>query len=263
MQEFSAGCWRLCKSDAVIFGDYLHVRKALPITNCVRTIHISSPCLNESSERTPRYTNVSGLKPHLRARMKHVNEIPDPTVAHNVAQLRPRYRAKLYAKHGAASGVDPGVMWPSKEELAEIKDIEAEFKPTLQELWANVAEKRESEKAARLAKEATVARSMAAMPKYIQEHKARLLKTEAEEAAALAKQKELMEEARDYYGYEIARNDPRFVLMVEMKEEEAKAAKKQKKKEDRDANVKRVLSELTRKRSRPKKSTADSADDQE
>lgn len=107
---------------------------------------------------------------------------------------------------------------------------------------------------------------MANMPKYIKEYKARLLKAEEEKEQAAAKQKELMEEARDYFGYYIERSDPRFVMMQEQKELEAKAASKAKKKEQRDANVKKMLTELLRKkgqsRAGPKKEK-DAVEDEE
>lgn len=46
-------------------------------------------------------------------------------------QLGPRYAAKQFARHGAASGVDPGSLWPSREQLLELEAEEREWYPSL------------------------------------------------------------------------------------------------------------------------------------
>ena len=44
----------------------------------------------------------------------------------------------MFAQQGEASGVDPSLVWPTREQLAEIKEIELKFEPTLQERWAKL-----------------------------------------------------------------------------------------------------------------------------
>jgi hypothetical protein len=46
-------------------------------------------------------------------------------------QLGPRHAAKQFARHGAASGVAPGSLWPSPEELRELEAEEREWHPSL------------------------------------------------------------------------------------------------------------------------------------
>lgn len=46
-------------------------------------------------------------------------------------QLGPRHAAKQFARHGAASGVDPGSLWPSQEQLRELEAEESEWHPSL------------------------------------------------------------------------------------------------------------------------------------
>lgn len=46
-------------------------------------------------------------------------------------QLGPRYAAKQFARHGAASGVAAGSLWPSREQLRELEAEEREWCPSL------------------------------------------------------------------------------------------------------------------------------------
>lgn len=46
-------------------------------------------------------------------------------------QLGPRHAAKQFARHGAASGVDPGSLWPSQAQLRELEAEESEWYPSL------------------------------------------------------------------------------------------------------------------------------------
>ena len=59
-----------------------------------------------------------------------------------------KYKRKLYGRYGHASGVHPGIMWPTREELEEIKEYESVAYPyTIQELMARVEEKKKEEQA--------------------------------------------------------------------------------------------------------------------
>jgi len=69
------------------------------------------------------------------------------------------------------------------------------------------------------------------MPQFIKEYHAKLDKVAQQERLQEAKHRELLEEARDYFGYSIDPRDPRFEEMKLKKEEEEKMIKKKKKKE--------------------------------
>jgi len=69
------------------------------------------------------------------------------------------------------------------------------------------------------------------MPQYIKEFHAKQEKRAEKEREQEAKKHELMEEARDYFGYSIDPRDPRFEEMKLKKEEEEKMQAKKKKKE--------------------------------
>ena len=75
-----------------------------------------------------------------------------------------------------------------------------------------------------------VAKQMARMPQFIKDHHAKKSKVAEQERLHEAKHHELMEEARDYFGYNIDPKDPRFEEMkLKKEEEEMKLAKKKKK----------------------------------
>jgi Growth arrest and DNA-damage-inducible proteins-interacting protein 1 len=72
---------------------------------------------------------------------------------------------------------------------------------------------------------------MAKMPQLIDEYRVKLKKADEQEHQREAKRRALLDEARDYFGFNIDPRDPRFERMQEMKEEEEKKMKKQKKKD--------------------------------
>lgn len=84
-------------------------------------------------------------------------------------------------------------------------------------------------------REKLVSEQLAKMPKLIENFRMKIRKETEKETKAADKQKRLLEEARDFFGYEISTKDPRFQQMKEAKEEEERKARKQKVKEERKA----------------------------
>lgn len=58
---------------------------------------------------------------------------------------RSRYQRKLYAKFGKASGVDPRIMWLTKEEAIEQVELIKEWEPSLEKLLADLKAKKEAD----------------------------------------------------------------------------------------------------------------------
>ena len=75
------------------------------------------------------------------------------------------------------------------------------------------------------------------MPQVIKDYRNRLQKLEDQEKQKLVKKKAMLDEARDFYGYSIDANDPRFEQMKLAKEEEEKKLKKKKKMEEKMAKL--------------------------
>lgn len=67
-------------------------------------------------------------------------------------QLGPRYAAKQFARHGAASGVAPASLWPSPEQLRELEAEEREWYPSLATMQESLRAKQQAEEARRRAR---------------------------------------------------------------------------------------------------------------
>lgn len=90
--------------------------------------------------------NKSRLRP---AHFRKVNgEIPYETPSawfHNTL----RYKRKVYATFGEKSGINPGIQWPTHDQLKKRLEYESVAYPfTIQEMIANVKEKRRLEQEA-------------------------------------------------------------------------------------------------------------------
>lgn len=64
--------------------------------------------------------DVSRMLPYLRDRMDHVRKPPARIFAFQESAISLRAR---YAEFGRDSGVNPGIMWPSKEELGRFLEV--------------------------------------------------------------------------------------------------------------------------------------------
>ena len=78
---------------------------------------------------------------------------------------------------------------------------------------------------------------MSKMPEYIEKYRQRLHKHKAAELQGEQKRKDMMLEARQYFGYKIDPSDPRFQEMVEKREEERRKEKKKQRKLERAARA--------------------------
>ena len=67
---------------------------------------------------------------------------------------------------------------------------------------------------------------MKKMPEFIKEYQMRLRKESEKESEMQKKKQALLDEAREYFGYNISPSDPRFEQMKLQKEEEEKKGKK-------------------------------------
>ena len=105
-------------------------------THASEEIRVQESELDSDVSDIARKRDISRLPKHIRDRMKHVMKAP--TYQFHFQEYR-NYKRRMYAKYGKESGVDPGVMWPTKEELQETLKDEAEWEPTLQEMRAKAA----------------------------------------------------------------------------------------------------------------------------
>ena len=97
--------------------------------------------------------NVSRLPTYLRNRMSHALKMT-PMIERNRFQHRKGVNADRlrYARFGRESGIRPGELWWTREQLEEVKRDEAEWDQTLQEMWADVAARKKEDLDMRLKK---------------------------------------------------------------------------------------------------------------
>jgi len=206
---------------------------------------LDSESTQESTETDPSQTedirDVSRLPSKYRDRMLHVLKPPEPPSSYDSLFERPEERRRQYGKYGRRSGLDPGIMWPSQEELKEMGEFEAEWEPSLQARWKKIKDAREQEEKERREKTELVEKAMAKMPKLIDDYRARIAKADEVDRKQEEKRKALREEARDFFGYDLDHRDPRFEQMQLSKEEEEKKQQKKKKKEEKLAKLTKLM----------------------
>lgn len=82
--------------------------------------------------------NVSRF-PTGKVETKFYNRVPMLT-SDSWKLSQPKYFRKIYAKHGNQTQIDPGVCWPTKDELQEIIDDEKTYDLDLENKIKTVAE---------------------------------------------------------------------------------------------------------------------------
>lgn len=63
----------------------------------------------------------------------------------NLKYYKKEYVKAFYGRYGKVSGLNPGVLWPRKEELKYLKEYESAFCPKLDDLIAENKEKKDIE----------------------------------------------------------------------------------------------------------------------
>lgn len=201
-------------------------------------ISTNIPDAEESMEREGKFRNyVEKMRDvsrfgNTKAELKYKKKIP--TYSDNEAMYlkQSRYFRSVYSKYGKESGIDPGVAWPSKKELlAKIRE-EQDYDLTFRHKIDMLIERKQNEinHVENLEKETDTA--LTKMPKSIEKYYQSMDKKYAVEDDRQAKKDEIMEQAREYYGFKVDLRDRRIKDMVEKMSEEKKKLDKAKKKED-------------------------------
>ncbi|KAL1430521.1 hypothetical protein MTO96_014958 [Rhipicephalus appendiculatus] len=192
-------------------------------------------CTGSSSEASFGATTTSASKV-LPGRQAGVHIFPEFEYEYRIAFMR-----KDYAKFGRATGINPGLMWPSKEELQDLVHIEKKFYPTLQELWDQDRAKHKAETEARRQREEEVEKNMAKLA----DARIAMLERDAKKKAKAEEERrnreQMILEVREYIGYNVEPSDPKFKEVMAMKEEEKKQAAKEARKK---AKQERMLAKL-------------------
>lgn len=142
---------------------------------------------------------------------------------------------KQYALHGAASGVDPRICFPTPAELDDLNEYErVKYPLTIQEMVENVKRENAEKAQAIREREDKIEANLAKLGKWKSELRTRLAKKEIEAHVAKTKREQLLEDIRQEIGFKIDFKDPRFKALMEKRELDAKKAKKAEKKKKRE-----------------------------
>nr|XP_044995193.1 growth arrest and DNA damage-inducible proteins-interacting protein 1 [Jaculus jaculus] len=153
-------------------------------------------------------------------------------------QSGPRYAAKQFARHGASSGVPPGSLWPSAEQLRELVAREHECCPSLAAMQESLRARRQAEEEKRRAREHHIAECMAKMPKMIENW--RQQKRERWEKAQADKERRarLQAEAQERLGYHVDPRSARFQeLLQDLEKQQRKRLKEERQKQKKEARA--------------------------
>lgn len=144
---------------------------------------------------------------------------------------------QYFATYGKASGLKPGVCWPSKQELEFRIKWEQTFYPSFKEMVDR--KKAEQEKKTKeLAKYRTdILNNLKKLPAAKKEFYAKLNEKKQQELDEKAKREKVIQDVREYLGYDVAPGDTRFQEALAKKEQEDLAVKKASKKQERQAKI--------------------------
>jgi len=168
-----------------------------------------------------------------------------------------------YATYGRASGVDPGVFWPTQDELEEIRQEDEELHPklsvTIEQMQQSKAE-REKETTARYAE---VEKNAKEYPKLLEAYRNRL----REQQRGIDEEKRVkddkIKEIQSYFGFAIDVTDPRFAAMMAKKEMDERQVRKKEQKKQKELEALRQIEEetkLLKQREQQQMQTAKAAD---
>ena len=91
-----------------------------------------------------RIRDVSGLSDVLKAKVR--GQLP-PNLGERPYHFKKKYRQKLFCKFGRESELDPGSMWPSKEQMQIMIEEQAKYEISVDEMLAEVAKQKQHKEA--------------------------------------------------------------------------------------------------------------------
>lgn len=153
-------------------------------------------------------------------------------------QQGPRYSAKQFARHGAASGVAPGTLWPTPEQLRDLEAEEREWYPSLATMQESLRAKQLAEERKRQEREQLVAEHMAKMPQMIENWRRQQRERWEKAQADKERRARLQAEAQERLGYHVDPRSARFQeLLQDMEKQQRKRLKEEKQRQKKEARA--------------------------
>jgi len=151
-----------------------------------------------------------------------------------------------YAMYGRASGVDPGVLWPTLEELDEMRQEDDELHPKLEQTVEQMHQLRTARAKEIEDRYVDVEKKAKEYPKLIAEYRNKLKAQQAAIDEEKRAKDDKIKEIQSYFGYAIDVTDPRFAAMMAKKEMEERQIMKKKRKKDQELEALRKIEEETK-----------------
>lgn len=175
---------------------------------------------------------IKRFKSRLPERIYKIHVSKQPVELISTNDFKINFLRRNYARFGKVSNLNPGLCWPTRDEILETIHYDKIFEPPLQERISNVEAKRLAEETRKKEYEAEVDQNMSKLDKWMEEYHSKIAKAEEKALELRLKREQLVEEISEYLGYDIDPKDPRFKEAVEQKEKEKKKAAKAKKQQE-------------------------------
>jgi hypothetical protein len=138
--------------------------------------------LKTREEELERKRNKSRLREHDRNFLFEKNPYPEPTIWYHGTL---KYMRRLYGRYGEASGVNPSICWPVKEELEETQEYERVAHPfTIPHMIEEAKKKRQEKHEEIMLKQQQMVKKMEKLEDMKQDLYNRIRKKENEAFAA-------------------------------------------------------------------------------
>ncbi|RZF41904.1 hypothetical protein LSTR_LSTR005672 [Laodelphax striatellus] len=190
--------------------------------------------------------NVSRLQPSHRNIVHDQLPYPEPQAKYHLTE---RYRRRMYGRYGSASGVYPGIMWPTVKDIEERKEYESfKYPNTIQEMVKNQVDEILDREDKINKRQEQIKANMKKLEQWIKElHSKRAHKMKAA-LAEREKKERLIEEVRRHFGFTVDPREERFQEMMLKKErEERRMAKEQRKQLREEKYLAELMSESGKK----------------
>lgn len=207
----------------------------------------------EKEQKIEKMRNKSRLKTHHRNQLFGKIPYPEPVLEQH---LSVKYNRQMFGRYGLESGVNPGISWPTKDDLRNRQEYEKfAFPFTVKELVESANKDLKMRELEIQESHNRVLENLLKLDKWKKDLKEKIAKKEAEGLAAKEKKQKLIEEVRRHFGFTIDPKDERFKEMVATKEKEQKKKDKLAKLEERE---KKAIAKLMSKHEIPVSDSSES-----
>lgn len=149
-----------------------------------------------------------------------------------------KYKRRMYGRYGESSNVNPGLAWPTVQDLEDIREYEKVAYPlTIQEMQQNALVRLEKEHQEIQLRQKKIDENMIKLNGWLKEVKDKAAKKIYEVQQAKEKKEKLIEEVKKHFGYKIDPKDERFKEMLLKREKEEKKKIRDEKKKVREEKL--------------------------